>query len=370
MVAKRAKTLHELKNLLTTVFMLNPVSSKRVADRTIPPRLLQPLNLVSKRDAARVKTDRFGLKRTGVVHAIAPGVQMSTLLPGERRCPALVLHGTSLAYSFRVDFVSGVESDDERPGEGDGTCGRADSLEYSGCAASLVENRAIADMLDEIATLLAHQGASEFRVRAYQAAGDMLRKMSVPVRDVLDREGMDGLVSLPTIGQSIGHVVEQYLHDGRTPLLDRLRGDETAERLFESLPGLGPGLAHRIHEQLEIETLPELMAAIEDGRLKSVPGIGRKRLHALRESLMVRLRHPQGALPDLVEQLEPNSFVPVSELLDVDVEYRQLAAKGKLPKIAPRRFNPDSIAWLPILHTHRGARHYTAIYSNTARATN
>lgn len=25
-------------------------------------------------------------------------------------------------------------------------------------------------------------------------------------------------------------------------------------------------------------------------------------------------------------------------------------------------------AWLPILHTHRGARHYTALFSNTARA--
>ncbi len=232
----------------------------------------------------------------------------------------------------------------------------------------LSENHSIADMLEEIATLLAHQGASEFRVRAYHAASEMLRKMSVSVRDVLDREGLDGLLSLPTIGQSIAHVMEQYLHGGRIALLDRLRGDETAERLFESLPGVGAELAHRIHDELEIETLPELMAAVEDGRLQSVPGFGRKRLHAIRESLMVRLRHPEGGLPDLVERGEPTSFVPVSELLDIDGEYRRLAKQGKLTKIAPRRFNPDSVAWLPILHTHRGDRHYTALYSNTARA--
>lgn len=60
--------------------------------------------------------------------------------------------------------------------------------------------------------------------------------------------------------------------------------------------------------------------------------------------------------------------VEVSEILDVDTEYRKLASKGKLPKIAPRRFNPGSDAWLPILHTHRGDRHYTALFSNTARA--
>jgi DNA polymerase (family 10) len=39
-----------------------------------------------------------------------------------------------------------------------------------------------------------------------------------------------------------------------------------------------------------------------------------------------------------------------------------------LPTIAPRRFNPNREAWLPILHSNRGERHYTALFSNTARA--
>jgi putative hydrolase len=58
----------------------------------------------------------------------------------------------------------------------------------------------------------------------------------------------------------------------------------------------------------------------------------------------------------------------VSELLDVDAEYRQKAAAGQLQLIAPRRFNPSGEAWLPILHTRRGLRRYTALFSNTARA--
>ncbi len=52
----------------------------------------------------------------------------------------------------------------------------------------------------------------------------------------------------------------------------------------------------------------------------------------------------------------------------MDREYRDKAAVGKLPMIAPRRFNPTGEAWLPILHTERHGRHYTALYSNTARA--
>jgi DNA polymerase (family 10) len=59
---------------------------------------------------------------------------------------------------------------------------------------------------------------------------------------------------------------------------------------------------------------------------------------------------------------------PVAELLSVDREYRRKARAGLLPRIAPRRFNPTGEPWLPILRTERGKRHYTALFSNTARA--
>jgi hypothetical protein len=58
----------------------------------------------------------------------------------------------------------------------------------------------------------------------------------------------------------------------------------------------------------------------------------------------------------------------VAELLDVDAEYRARAAAGELKRIAPRRLNPEGKAWLPVLHAQRGARHYTALFSNTPRA--
>jgi DNA polymerase (family X) len=39
-----------------------------------------------------------------------------------------------------------------------------------------------------------------------------------------------------------------------------------------------------------------------------------------------------------------------------------------LRKIAPKRFNPQDEAWLPVLHTRRGDKHFTVLYSNTQRA--
>jgi putative hydrolase len=116
---------------------------------------------------------------------------------------------------------------------------------------------------------------------------------------------------------------------------------------------------------LHVETLPELYAAVRQGRLDQVPGIGRKRARAIRDALSLRIRkdHPQGiSLPDV------DRSVSVAEILDIDAQYRQLSSEDKLPKIAPSKFNPGNIAWLPILHTDRDGRHYSALFSNTARA--
>ena len=58
----------------------------------------------------------------------------------------------------------------------------------------------------------------------------------------------------------------------------------------------------------------------------------------------------------------------VAELLDIDREYRESSDAGTLPRIAPSRFNPTHAKWLPILHATRDGPHYTALFSNTARA--
>jgi hypothetical protein len=224
-------------------------------------------------------------------------------------------------------------------------------------------NAAIADQLDEIGQRLSAQDADPFRVRAYHTAAETLRGLERPVAEILKRDGAEGLTTLRGIGDSLARSIEQLAHTGRLGLLERLRGDSMPELTFASVPGIGRGMATRIHERLGIETLPELEAAAYDGRLATVPGMGRKRIRAVRESLAGRFRR-RPSLPQQPATTHP----PVGELLDVDREYRRKAEAGRLVRIAPRRFNPTGAAWLPILHTTRSGRRYTALYSNTARA--
>jgi putative hydrolase len=227
----------------------------------------------------------------------------------------------------------------------------------------LAENETIAAKLREIADLLEQQKANRFRVQAYRRAAGTVDALSEGVRSLYDREGMNGLESLPGVGRGIARTLFEMIAQGRSSRLENLRGELDPERLFRTIPGVGPELARRIHDTLQLDTLEALEVAAHDGRLERVSGLGPRRAEGIRAALgrmlgsrLRRLGNGVGATP------------PISMLLDVDLEYRDKVRADALPRIAPRRFNPQHENWLPVLHTARDGWHFTALFSNTARA--
>lgn len=220
----------------------------------------------------------------------------------------------------------------------------------------------VAARLDEVAGLLAEQGASPFRIHAYRRGAETVRRLPCPVSEIFELEGIEGLRKLPGIGDRLAIAIRDIVRLGRLPMLDRLRGESGAVELLRTVPGIGAVHAQHLHDDLGIDSLEDLEAAAHDGRLENVAGLGRKRVTGIMDSLATRLGRLRPPASDAEEQ------APVEEMLDVDREYRERAASGELHTIAPRRFNPRGEAWLPILHTQRGERHYTALFSNTARA--
>lgn len=223
-------------------------------------------------------------------------------------------------------------------------------------------NQEVAAKLREAADLLALQGANPFRVSAFRRAAATIAQLPRDIREVAEGEGPAGLEDIPNIGRGIAAAIVEIVATGRWSRLDRLRGELDCGRLFQSVPGIGPALAVRIHDSLHIDSLEELEIAAHDGRLEEVPGVGRRRIAAIRASLAAMLGRARTRVP-------LGADAPaVGVLLDVDAEYRRKSARGELALITPRRFNPEGEAWLPVLHTERGDWHFTALYSNTARA--
>jgi putative hydrolase len=227
-----------------------------------------------------------------------------------------------------------------------------------------LSNEEVAALLDEVALHLRRQAANPFRIAAYRAAAHTVRSLPQPLRDVFAREGHSGLERLPGIGKSIASKLAEILLRGRLQLLDVLRRKLDSEVDLSSLPMVGPLLADRIKTTLGAESLEEVFVAAHDGRLRRVPGMGHKRIQAIRESLAVRLDRSSWPLYGGTQQEQP----PVALLLEIDRLYRQQASQDRLPRVSPRRFNPGGSAWLPILTVVRHGHRYCAMYSNTARS--
>lgn len=223
-------------------------------------------------------------------------------------------------------------------------------------------NERIAEHLREAADLLEIQGANPFRVIAYRRAADTLHGLDRDISELAERGDLKALTALPGIGRGIATAIYEMVATGRWGRLERLRGGTDPQDLFRTVPGIGPKLARRIHDELHLESLEGLEAAAHDGRLERVPGLGPRRAAAVRASLANLLSRIRG--PALPAPESPDAAI----LLAVDREYREAADAGRLPHIAPRRFNPEGKAWLPLLHTQHGNWHFTAMYSNTARA--
>jgi Holliday junction resolvasome RuvABC DNA-binding subunit len=223
------------------------------------------------------------------------------------------------------------------------------------------ENPVLAARLRRMADILALQQADTRRVAAYRRAADMISALQVSVDELARAGGVAALAALTGIDGGIAAAILEMVTTGRWSALERLLGTLDPEELLSTLPGIGPGLARRLHQELQIETLEELEDAVRDGRLRSLRGVGEGRAQTIGAVLADRLGHHRS-------RTAAAPSPPVALLLDVDREYRAKAWQGVLPTIAPKPFNPSRTAWLPVLHTQRDRWHFTVLFSNTARA--
>jgi hypothetical protein len=223
-------------------------------------------------------------------------------------------------------------------------------------------NHEICMMLREMADILAQQDANPFHITAYRRAADTVGSYPVDIAGISNDEGQKGLIRIPHIGRGVASAIREIISTGRWVQLERLRGTLEPDRLFQVIPGIGPKLAHRIHNELDIDTLEALEQAAFDGRLKQVNGISERRLAAITPALAAILGRRRRHLG------QPSTMISVQLLLELDRVYRRKAAAKELSFVAPKRFNPDARAWLPIMHTTRAPWHFNLMYSNSGFA--
>lgn len=137
-----------------------------------------------------------------------------------------------------------------------------------------VDNHKIAKLIENIADLLEFNGANAFKIRAYQRAAQAIENLTEPLRAIYER---GELQSIGGIGKGIAEKLEEWFETGKVGEFEELKSEipETVLQVM-GVPGVGPKKARLFFNQLGVKTLEELKKAASEGRLESLPGMGKK----------------------------------------------------------------------------------------------
>jgi DNA polymerase (family X) len=144
-------------------------------------------------------------------------------------------------------------------------------------------NAQIAAALDELGDLYELDGAVSYRVIAYRNAAKAVRESSVSII-AMTREGR--VTTVPGIGKTLEEKLRALDETGDIPALVKLRA-KFPPGLVEltRLPGFGPKRARKLYDELGIDSLDALRAALEAGTIRELRGFGLKAETQLKETL-------------------------------------------------------------------------------------
>jgi DNA polymerase (family 10) len=147
-----------------------------------------------------------------------------------------------------------------------------------------MENARIAEVFSKIADLLELQQDNPFRVRSYRSAARTISDMSQPL-DEMVTSGAD-LTALPNVGKAIAEKIKEIVERGTCKRLEELQA-EIPEEVIQLLrvPQLGPRKAALLHRELGVRNLEDLRKAAEQGKIRSLRGMGVKTEQGILEEL-------------------------------------------------------------------------------------
>ena len=137
-----------------------------------------------------------------------------------------------------------------------------------------MDKNQVAEILDEMGTLLEIKGANPFRCRAFHNASINISSLTEDLREL---SSTDRLTEIPGIGKGIAQIIHDLLESGKSKEHEDLK-QSLPPGLPEliKIPGLGPKRVKLLYEKLKIDSLQALEEAARTHQLSDAPGFGKK----------------------------------------------------------------------------------------------
>ena len=150
-----------------------------------------------------------------------------------------------------------------------------------------MDNRAIAQVLGEIADLLEIKAENAFKIRAYQSAAETIAAWPSAVAPMDDKQ----LRELPGVGKDLAAKIRELAESGTCSYHQELLREfpPTVLDLLQ-LQGVGPKTVALLYSALNIRSIDDLAAAAADGRLRAVKGMGARKEALILKAIEERQR--------------------------------------------------------------------------------
>ena len=136
-------------------------------------------------------------------------------------------------------------------------------------------NEQIAELFENMGTLLEMKGDGVFKIRAYQRAARTIEQLASPLATAV-ANGED-LTKIPGVGKVISEKIAEFISTGQVSAYERLVEELPPGVLdLKEIPGVGPKMAMAISQQLGISTVDGVAEAAADGRLATLPRMGKR----------------------------------------------------------------------------------------------
>ena len=143
----------------------------------------------------------------------------------------------------------------------------------------------MARLLGEVADLLEISAGNPFKVRAYRNAARTVADHPDPIAELVQGGEFD-LTDLPGIGDGIAKEITALVETGSLPQRQQLAATIPPGLLdLLRISGLGPKRVRLFYEELKVQSVDDLKAALEAGKIATLAGFGPKLLDKIREGV-------------------------------------------------------------------------------------
>jgi len=144
-------------------------------------------------------------------------------------------------------------------------------------------NDDLSELFETFAALLQIKGEPVFKAISFSKVSRILKETSVDIRKAV----ADGSIAdIDGIGPSSRKIIEEFVATGHSTDFDQVAASVPGGLLpMLKIPGMGPKTISLFWKERGIESLDQLVQAIDTGKLEGLKGIGQKKIDQIKEGI-------------------------------------------------------------------------------------